>query len=261
MALVVADSVKETSTTTGTGTYTLAGAMTGFRSFAAIGNGNTTFYTATDGISWEHGVGTYTYSGTTLARTNILSSSNSNNAVSWSAGTREIYCINPASRSMWNLGAGLITHDGSGTLSVTSIGTSDGNVPVFASGGIDWDDKDLIRPVLRDVAETKQTVAAASTTTIDITSGNVIELTQNTNITSMSFTNPSTSGSFCGITIIRVKDNSGTTRTIAWPSSVDWAGGTAPALTQTANAVDIFVFFTIDGGTRWHGAVASLDSK
>jgi hypothetical protein len=96
MAHVLADRVKETSTTTGTGTYTLLGAVTGYQSFAAIGNTNTTFYTATDGTNWEVGVGTYTLSGTTLARTTILASSNGGAAVNWAAGTRTIFCGQPA---------------------------------------------------------------------------------------------------------------------------------------------------------------------
>ncbi len=99
MALVLADRVKETTTTTGTGTYTLAGAATGFESFASIGNGNTTYYCCTDGTDFEVGVGTYTSSGTTLARTTILQSSNSDNAVSWSSGTRDIFCTQPAEKT------------------------------------------------------------------------------------------------------------------------------------------------------------------
>ena len=77
MALVLADRVKETTTTAGTGTVTLLGAATGFQSFAVIGNGNTTFYTIASqtGNEWEVGVGTYTSSGTLLARTTVLSNS------------------------------------------------------------------------------------------------------------------------------------------------------------------------------------------
>ena len=67
MALVLADRIKETTTTEGTGTYTLAGAVTGFESFATIGNSNTTYYCCTDGTDFEVGVGTYASSGTTLA--------------------------------------------------------------------------------------------------------------------------------------------------------------------------------------------------
>ena len=84
MALVLKDRVKETTTTTGTGTYTLAGAVTGFETFGQIGNSNTTYYTCTDGTDFETGIGTYTASGTTLARTTILQSSNSDSGLIWS---------------------------------------------------------------------------------------------------------------------------------------------------------------------------------
>jgi len=75
MALVLADRVKETTNTTGTGTLTLAGAVSGFQSFAAVGNGNSTYYTITSGTDWEVGIGTYTASGTTLSRDTVLASS------------------------------------------------------------------------------------------------------------------------------------------------------------------------------------------
>lgn len=98
------DRVQESSTTTGTGTYTLAGAITGFQSFSALGNGNSCHYCAqeVDGNGnpsggWEVGVGTYTASGTTLSRDVIVASSNSNAAVSWAAGTRRIFIVAPAS--------------------------------------------------------------------------------------------------------------------------------------------------------------------
>ena len=98
MAFQVGDRVKETSTTTGTGTLTLAGAATGFQSFnSGVGDGNSTYYVIEDGTNWEVGVGEYTHSGTTLARSTIIASSNSNAAVSWSAGTRNVFVANPAS--------------------------------------------------------------------------------------------------------------------------------------------------------------------
>ena len=116
MALVVADRVKETTTTTGTGTYTLAGAVTGFESFSAIGNANTTYYCCTDGTDFEVGIGTYTASGTTLARTTILQSSNSDAAVNWTSGTRDIFCTQPAEKAVFL--------DGSDNISIP--GTIDG---------------------------------------------------------------------------------------------------------------------------------------
>ena len=75
MALVIKDRVNETTSTTGTGTLTLAGAVTGFDSFAEIGNSNVTYYSCTDGTDFEVGIGTYTLSGTTLSRDTVLESS------------------------------------------------------------------------------------------------------------------------------------------------------------------------------------------
>ena len=102
MAFVLADRVKETTTTAGTGTVTLLGASTGYQSFSAIGDGNTTYYTiAGQGTSeWEVGIGTYTLSGTTLARTAVLASSNSGSLVNFSAGTKDVFVTYPAGRSV-----------------------------------------------------------------------------------------------------------------------------------------------------------------
>jgi len=98
MALVLADRVNETATTVGTGTVTLAGAVTGYQTFAAIGNGNTTYYTITHQTltEWEVGIGTYTSAGTTLSRDTVLASSNSGSLVSFSAGTKNVFCDFPA---------------------------------------------------------------------------------------------------------------------------------------------------------------------
>jgi hypothetical protein len=103
MAFVVKDRVKESSTTTGTGTLTLAGADTDFQSFAAIGNNNTTFYTIslTESDEWEVGIGTYTASGTTFSRDTVLASSNSGSLVNFSAGDKEVFCTYPAGRALY----------------------------------------------------------------------------------------------------------------------------------------------------------------
>jgi hypothetical protein len=101
MALVVKDRVKETSTTTGTGTFTLLGAASGFQSFSVIGDGNTTYYTIDGGTEWEVGLGTYTSSGTTLSRDTILESSNGGTAVNFSAGTKNVFVTYPAEKSLY----------------------------------------------------------------------------------------------------------------------------------------------------------------
>ena len=113
MALVVRDRVKETSTTTGTGTFTLAGAVTGFESFASVGNSNTTYYCCTDNTDFEIGIGTYTSSGTTLSRDTILQSSNSDSKVDWGAGTRTIFCTYPADKAVFEDASGHVSipHD------------------------------------------------------------------------------------------------------------------------------------------------------
>ena len=131
MALVLADRVKETTTTTGTGTVTLAGAVTGYQSFTAVGNGNTTYYViAGQGTSeWEVGIGTYTSSGTTLSRTTILASSNAGSAVSFSAGTKDVFVTYPASKSAYEDAAGNLDL---GTISIVNtahIGVNTATVP------------------------------------------------------------------------------------------------------------------------------------
>ena len=105
MALVLNDRVKETSTTTGTGTFSLGGAVDGFETFVAgIANGNTTYYAAVnrDADEFEVGIGTVTdASPDTLARTTIISSSNSDSAVDFSAGTKDIFTTLPASKAIF----------------------------------------------------------------------------------------------------------------------------------------------------------------
>ena len=104
MALVVKDRVRETSTTTGTGTLTLAGAVSGFQTFSsAIGNANTTYYTITTGAEWEVGLGTVAAG--TLARTTIFTSSNAGSAVNFTAGTKDVFCSYPADKAIYTDGS------------------------------------------------------------------------------------------------------------------------------------------------------------
>ena len=131
MALVLRDRVKETTSTAGTGTYTLAGAADGFETFASVGDGNTTYYGCTDGTDFEVGIGTYTASGTTLARTTILQSSNGDNAVNWGAGTRTIFCTLPAEKmSFLDASGNLVAANGSALTNLNGSNISSGTVPV-----------------------------------------------------------------------------------------------------------------------------------
>jgi hypothetical protein len=126
MALVLADRVKETTTTTGTGTITLAGAVSGFQSFSVVGNGNTTYYTiAGQGTSeWEIGIGTYTSSGATLSRDTVLASSaGAPTKTTFSAGIKDVFVTYTATRS--------VIVDGS-TVDTFGLGAAQGDI-LYAS--------------------------------------------------------------------------------------------------------------------------------
>tara|TARA_Y100000361_G_C11083308_1_gene302272 strand:- start:95 stop:469 length:375 start_codon:yes stop_codon:yes gene_type:complete len=98
MAFVINDRVRETSTTTGSGAFTLAGAVTGYETFATGIGTNDTYYAIhlQDGAEWEVGIGAV--SGTTLTRSSVISSSNGDAAVVFSAGTKDVFCTMPASK-------------------------------------------------------------------------------------------------------------------------------------------------------------------
>ena len=411
MALVLKDRIKETTATTGTGTYTLAGVVDGFESFSEVGDTNTTYYCCTDGLDFEIGIGTYTASGTTLARTTILQSTNADAAVNWSAGDKDIFVTLPAEKLVFGDASGNVavagTVDGrdiatDGTkldgiedfadvtdvTNVTAAGaamltgavfTGDVTVPnLLTSGNIDGRDISADGAKLdgiedfADVTDVTNVAATGAMTpgysgtftiadngTIFFGNGNDLFITHNgtnslirdqnvgdlqisganvvlqyrasngtltsrlecgqfglqvfdgstqvcdfnnsgvvyelnmqqqqmnvkerhltptaaasmqfngyqassysftrtTNITSMFFSGVA-GAQASSITMYISANSSGTAYTIAWPSSVKWPGGTAPTLTNTANAVDIFVFTTYNGGTDWYGFIAGQD--
>ena len=104
MALVINDRVKVTSTTTGTGAFALGSAVTGFETFAqGIGNNNTTYYCIFNQgtTEFEDGLGTLDATSANLTRTTVISSSNSDSAVNFSAGTKDVFCTLPASKSVF----------------------------------------------------------------------------------------------------------------------------------------------------------------
>jgi hypothetical protein len=112
MALVVKDRVKETSATTGTGTLTLAGAVTGFQAFSsALSDGDTTYYAIFESSTgaWEVGLGTFTLGSTTLARTTVLASSNAGSAINLTAGNAEVFITQPAGKTVVFDAAGDLT--------------------------------------------------------------------------------------------------------------------------------------------------------
>jgi hypothetical protein len=130
MAFVIKDRVKETTTTTGTGTLTLDGAATGFETFSgALGNTNTTYYAIASQNSGDFEVGIGTVGAGTLSRDTVISSSNSDALVNFSAGTKDVFVTLPASKTILLNDSGTV--DINGNLDVDG-GTIklDGNYPV-----------------------------------------------------------------------------------------------------------------------------------
>ena len=124
------------------------------------------------------------------------------------------------------------------------------------SGTIACADQLIARPELKDYSETKVALSAAATVDIDLTTGNVFALTADQN-TTFTFSDPSPTGKSCASTLVWTQDASD--RTISWPASVDWAGGSAPDVTSGSAKIDVYTFFTLDAGTIWYGFQAGAD--
>jgi len=175
MALVLADRVQQTGTANTTVSFTLSGSVTGFQSFTAVGNGNTTYYGAYDATgNWEAGIGTYATGGT-LTRTTILSSSNSGSAVTFS-GTVNVFVTYPSSKSVNLDGSGNVSALGtvaSGTWNGSTIGVAYGGTGVTSSSGAN---SVMLRDANQNVSinrlnqNTTTVTAAAGTTTLTVAS-------------------------------------------------------------------------------------------
>ena len=126
-----------------------------------------------------------------------------------------------------------------------------------SAGVLNLLDNTLQRANLKDYGEiTSALGSAGGSRTVDLEDGNSFSATVTTSTVTWTFSNPTASDELCGFTLTLVNGGS---QTVNWPGAVDWAGGSAPSL--TSSGTDILVFFTIDGGTIWHGMIASTDSK
>ena len=125
-------------------------------------------------------------------------------------------------------------------------------------GYINFQDEQAIRPEIKDYAETVNAIGGTGggTQDIDVTAGNVVTATVDTSTNTFTFSNPSATGKACSFTLLLTNGGS---QTVNWPSSVDWAGGTAPTL--TSSGVDVLTFTTVDAGTIWYGFAAGTDMK
>jgi hypothetical protein len=170
MALALNDRVQQTGTANTTVSFTLSGSVTGFQSFAVVGNGNTTYYSSFDATgNWEVGIGTYATSGPTLTRTTILASSNSGTAVTFS-GTVNVFVTYPSEKSVNLDGSNNVSALGtiaSGTWQGTTVGVAYGGTGVTASSGAN---SVMLRDANQNVAvnrlnQSNTSVTAAGATT------------------------------------------------------------------------------------------------
>ena len=176
MALALNDRVQQTGSANTTVSFTLTGSVTGFQSFAVVGNGNTTYYSAFDATgNWEVGIGTYSTTGPTLTRTTILASSNSGTAVTFS-GTVNVFVTYPAEKSVNLDGSGNVSALGtvsSGTWQGTTVGVAYGGTGVTASSGAN---SVMLRDANQNVAANNflpgyiAVTAAAGTTVLTVAS-------------------------------------------------------------------------------------------
>jgi hypothetical protein len=141
---------------------------------------------------------------------------------------------------------------------ITTAGTVEVSKAVIAdgSGVVNHVDYVIQRPEIKDYSETKTALVAAASIPIDLTNGNVFTITPDQN-TTFTFTNPSPTGKACAFTLVWTQDASD--RTITWPATVDWAGGSAPDVTSGSAKIDIYMFFTMDAGTIWYGFQPGAD--
>jgi len=244
MALVVKDRVRETTTTAGTGTVTLAGAVTGFQSFSVIGNANTTYYTITDSTNWEVGIGTYTASGTTLSRDTVLESSNAGALVPFAAGSKDVFVTYPAEKSI---------SDGYGTLPVANGGTGATTLTGVVIGNGASAFTAVTAPTGAIVGTTDtQTLSGKTITNLvfdgdytedvfTITDGAAVDLDPSNGTIQLwtlgASRSPTATGFAAGQSMTLMVDD-GAAYTITWPS-VTWKtnGGVAPTLNTTGYTV------------------------
>lgn len=225
----------------------------------AIGAGSKTFTMAAD---VNFGVGAYVV----IAETAAPTTNNMFGQVTARTGTSLTVDVTQTNGSgtiaAWTISlsgaqgaAGALSGNASGAIDMNGFAlTTDA---LNLTGAVAGADQEVSRVKLKDYSETRVQANTGTSYAIDLENGNVFDLTLTGNVT-YTFTNPPDTGISGAFTLIQRQDGTGS-RTVTWPASVDWAGGTAPTVTATASSVDVFVFITLDAGTTWYGFTAGQE--
>jgi len=276
----LADRVKVLTGTVGTGSVTLGSAVAGYQTLAqgGISNGQTVRYVIEDGANWEIGTGTYTTAGPALTRS-VIESTNADSAISLT-GNATVYLSVSKTDLQYaaDMNQGVATTDSPTFAGVSTAALTLGGTAVTATGaelnildgatvstselnvlsGITWITGADGQTTFVDAINEAVVVVTSSSNAapIDCRFGNVFvhTLTENT---TFAFSSPPSSGTAYGMTVKITQDS--TPRTVTWPASVVWASGLSPTISSGSGEVDIFVFFTHDGGTTWYGFTAGQD--
>lgn len=193
MALVLADRVRETTNTTGTSSFALAGSVAGFRTFSSVmANSDTTYYAAvtTSGSAWEVGIGTYTTSTNTLTRSTILSSSNGGSIVSFGTGAKYVFITQPTERAVYSVGSNIVSNNGAtvpNSLLANSSITINGNTVSLGGSTTITAAAPYALTIGTGLSGTSYNGSAAVTITIDST---VATLTGSQTLTNKTLTSP-----------------------------------------------------------------------
>ena len=242
MALVIADRVKETTTTTGTGTINLAGAASGFQSFVSgVGNSNTTFYTIEDANgAWEIGIGTITdASPDTLARTTVLATSNGDTTkITLSSGTHTVFGTYPAGKAVYLDASGNLSH----TVDISSDTNLAGGTGITLTGDtLSTTDSEIVHDNLSGFVANEH---------IDWTTDQ-----GSTNIHAGNYTDTNTMGS--GFTVSATTDTTATT--ITEGEDLFFAAGTGITCETTADGTVTISCTVTDTNTTYTKASFDLD--
>ena len=224
------------------------------------GTGTLTGITTSNGLAGSGTSGSVALTLDTDAKGDLLVGTGADTSTKLTVGTNTHVLTADSSTGSGLVWSAPTTGDITAVAAGTNIDVTSGTGPVPSvalaiDAEVAFGDQLATKPEMKDYSETVNAIGTTGggTQDIDITLGNVVTATVDTSANTFTFSNPSATGKSCSFTLILTNGGS---QTVNWPAAVDFAGGTAPAL--TAAGVDVLAFMTVDAGTRWYGFAGGL---